>query len=136
MGSSILKGDQEHDLYCVWSSIVGGPTVIGTREEIVQDLAEHEWDEVTGQCRAQSSYHTGARIDVADQLGTSLKNRPSYGRWDDDFLMYGQEGLLPRPRLYDFLMVLLGDRETVGGWWDTSKLPEAAKAMLEPYEDE
>ena len=133
MGHSILKGKPDVDLYCVWSSSVGQPVLIGTAEEIVEAEAEHVFHEGDTQCRAIPPERTRQSIAYADEHGTSSRWRPAYGRWDDDSgIMVAQEGMLPRDKLYDFLVILNDSQE----WFDTGVLPEGAIALIEPFEDD
>lgn len=130
MGHSILKGRPGTDLYCVWSSNVDQPILIGTAEEVIEHQAEHRFE--MGMCRAIDPERTRENIANADEFGTSLKYRPAYGRWDDDSIMVSQAGMLPRAKLYDFLVILNASEE----WYDTGKLPDAAMALIEPFEDD
>lgn len=111
MGSEILKADRDHDLYCVWDSTVDAPTVAGTREEIAEwtfeDTAtirqsKSEWESAWIRERVEK------RLTDADEFGSSAY-RPYAHRWGED-LIYEQRGILPRDKLYDFLMFFLERR--------------------------
>jgi len=128
MGSSILKGRADYDLYCVWSSVVDGPTFIGTAKELIDFEARHEFDG-GHMCRAIAPERTAEDIAKADEHGSSSRGR--YGRWDDGHLIYEQKGMLPRSRLFDFLKLLDND-----AWIDEGTEPEEALAMLEPFDDD
>lgn len=123
MGSFIIKAARDRDLYMEWSTIVDGPTFIGTRAEILAHL-ERAPDR-------RPADVPEVRVRRADETGTSAKpdpHAPGYsgpldGAWDDTGLIVEQRGWLPRARFAEFLDAYLAD-------------PEKAYALLDPFDDE
>ena len=111
MPSFILCAAPEGDLYCEWSSVVDGPTWIGTREEA---LAEFEAERVERAARAGSS---------------ALFGDPPYLGYDDGDMVVlnggSSNGILRRDVLGSYLKALLGSDDFA-----------AADALLQPLEDD
>lgn len=128
MGNEILKVDHDHDLYCRWSSVVDGPTFVGTREEISEWLFK-EYATIAEAEDPERAVWVRNRIERiladADKYGSS-GNRPMGHLWGDN-LMYKQMGMLPREKLYDFLIFFLESRGTEEEEFDVS--------LLQPFKD-
>ncbi|MEU0467261.1 hypothetical protein ABZ215_24940 [Amycolatopsis sp. NPDC006131] len=116
MGSCVIKGAKDRDIYCVWSSIVEAPTFIGCRVDMLRHLGRGGEE----------------RIARADELGTSMVGWVTpgdspvahlTGSWDYGGLIVEQRGFLPRDRMADFLVAYSAD-------------PEEAYRLLEPFEDD
>ncbi|MFJ4702967.1 hypothetical protein ACIP5N_32910 [Streptomyces sp. NPDC088768] len=70
MGRSIIKANQDEDLYLEWSSVVDACTKFGTRAEFL------------------ASGHKPEDMDRADRTGTSDRVA-QFGGWDDEALGVG-----------------------------------------------
>ena len=110
MPSYILKASPDLDLFCEWSSVVDGPTWVGTRDELVARGVEPD------------------RITRAAFCGTSaLWGEPRYLSFESNGLLVlnggASRGWLPRHRLGAYLRLLVeGDNN--------------ADRLLEPLEAE
>lgn len=100
----LIKAAPDKDLYVGWSMVCDGPTGVWSRETAI------------------AYGFPPARLDLADETGTSLDDAP--GSWASGGFVAEQRGWLRRDRLGDYAVeYLYGDRE-------------AAYRLLEPFEDE
>jgi hypothetical protein len=118
MPSYIIKPERDRDFYVYWSTVVEAPVAFGDREYILSYLrAELERDSATS---------PQGRLRRADETGSSAlwpsPSDPAYG-WDDNELIYQQQGTLRRDRLPELCKRLTGDDHA-----DVSDL-------LTPFED-
>lgn len=108
MGTVILKAAPDRDLFVEWSSVVDGPTVIGTREEMLAFMIEHYGSD--GEQRYRAS------LERADRTGTSaMFGKPPFGAWDDPVIVHAVEGgfeQVPRAELGTMLDELPEDEWT------------------------
>lgn len=104
MGTVIIKAAKDRDLYLEWSSVVEAPTLVGTREEILNHLNTPR----PGQYWATPEENE-ARLARADANGSSGFPPFDDGAWNDSTLMYQQQGLLPR-----YHLATLADRIIAG----------------------
>lgn len=96
MPSHILKVAPDRDLYVYWSTIVEAPVAYGDRawmrDYLIADAAHPYSDKG----------NPDERLDRADRAGSSAlwpsMTNPAYG-WDDNGLIYQQQGWLPRHKL-------------------------------------
>jgi len=120
MGVVILKATPDRDLYCIWSSVVDQPTMLGTRSDVTEDLGEHEMG--PRGCTAWHPDEIDSALRRADETGTSSVR--GYGNWGDPALMVAPGKSLRRDRLGSFLDAL------DSRWYATGELPETAIDML------
>lgn len=100
----LIKAAPDKDLYVGWSMVADGPTGVWSRETALE------------------YGFPPARLDLADETGTSLDDVP--GSWASGGFVAEQRGWLKRDRIGDYAVEYLnGDRE-------------AAYRLLEPFEDE
>lgn len=96
MPNHVIKPERDRDLYIGWSTIVGGPTWLATRDEAIADGVDP------------------TRLDRADRTGTSAFKPVDDGAWDDDTLMaaepLGCQRLLPREHLAAYALALYEER--------------------------
>jgi hypothetical protein len=117
----IVKAARDLDLYVGWSTNVDAPVWWGTRADILAYMCSQEARDDPGED------HTDPvpRLARADEHGTSaVGGYAFFGRWDDEYLVYEQRGLLPRGRLAEVCAALEKDDEAAV--WD----------MLEPIADD
>ena len=92
MGNAILKGTPDLDMYCEWSTVVDGPTSVGTRAEMLARGVSPE------------------RLDRADKRGASWLDSDTYQTFDSHGLLVLNGGdshaFLPRELLGDYLTIL------------------------------
>jgi hypothetical protein len=96
MGSCIIKASPQEDLYLEWSTVVEAPTAVGTRKQMAEYL------------RVNGSRDPESRLARADSRGSSAWDI-DLGGWRDEYLIYQQQGLLPRDRLAEAARRLLAD---------------------------
>lgn len=70
MPTVVVKAEPDSDLYMVWSTVVDGPTAVGTRAEIAEYLSQFHSD----------TDDPEERLDRADKTGTSGM-WPGAGQW-------------------------------------------------------
>lgn len=132
----ILKASPDVDLYCEWSGVVDGPTLIGTRAEFLEELQRHA--DLNGHdyhvsCPAISRKDAEEMLARADQTGTSVRHRfgpHKPGAWDAPTLTY-QRGTIQRKDLMTLLEALQGHEP----WWTDGETPPAALALITPFEE-
>ena len=132
MARFIMKASPTDDLYCEWSSIVEAPTWIGTRSELIAYLSEHRFE--GDRCQAHAPEEAEARIARVDQTGTSVRFRIGphiEGSWDDEGIIYQQQGMLPRSRLTAFLRRFIGASDGEPEWCEDPDVSD----LLDPFED-
>lgn len=122
MGSCVLKANRTDDLYCIWSSIVDAPTVVGTREEIKGELVA---DFAPGRPRYEEELERAEQAMArADEHGSSAR-AIRFGWWDDEDLLVRAptDGMLRREDLAAFLRSFLeADEDAEDEGWDVSLL--------------
>lgn len=130
MSGVVLKADQEHGLYCIWSSVVDQPTVIGDRINLLAHLTDHDIFDSNGRCCAVSDETAEAMMVRADTRGTSAPSMIRIGEWTTTSpLMVESIGFMHRDRLYAFLTAL-----NASDWLDTGVIPPDAVALVESFE--
>lgn len=117
MGRFLIKCDKAVDLYIEWSSIVDAPTAIGTRAQFEKMLNTPKRGSFWG-----TEEETKARLDRVDKYGSS--DRLGLGAWDDNGLIYKQEGFLPRRNFLEYGKRLVEDADA------------KPMGLLEPFEDD
>lgn len=108
VGTVILKAERDRDLFVEWSSVVDGPTAIGTREEMLSFMIEHYGRD--GEQRYRAS------LERADRTGTSATvGKPPFGAWDYPVILHAVESgfeEVPRAELGTMLDELPEDEWT------------------------
>jgi len=119
MSSFIIKAERDIDFYVWWSDNIEEPLGWGTRAEILGMLFEDDHRAPLAQ-RLQ-------RLARADEYGTS--SRIGDCRWDDETIIFRQQGLLPRADLRALCQMY----DARGG-----KAPKrkAVAHLLMPWEDD
>jgi hypothetical protein len=125
MGRYIMKV-QDRDLYVEWSSVVENYTLVGTRAEMLQYLAEEDEREHPG-FAPMPGHSPEDRLARCDETGTSVRFRyPSGGRdgeWSDP-IMIEQRGMLDRDKLGDYIDAVEREDE------------DAIDALIRPFEND
>lgn len=113
----IVKVNPDEDLYVEWSTVVDGPIVWGTRDEITEYLIDSSEKK-----REYATPEVADRMRRADEYGSSALQGDF--QWGDDFIMYQQKGWMPRKRLLAFLY----------SYDETTQ--SFNEGLLEPFEDD
>lgn len=131
MSEFVLCAEPGANLFCVWSTAVDAPTVIGTGDAIVGHLTEHRFD-AGHTCRAIPIEIAEGMIERAKQTGSSVKHRYGAGAipgsWEDEDLIFEQRGSLPRTRLPEVLRRYLDAPE------DAEEDPDISDLLI-PFDD-
>lgn len=95
MPSYIVKGDPSREEYVYWSTVTDAPYAWGSRAEL-----EAELEKINPGRNAAAP----ERFDRADETGTSSLD--GFYCWDDDTLIYDQQGVVWRDDLWALCMRL------------------------------
>lgn len=103
MGSAVVKASPERNLYCIWSTVVDAPTVIGTRAEMAAWLYDY-YSPHDIRLRGEEAARTeiGHRLAHCDKTGCSARFRTEFD-WGNEEIIYKGQHTLTRDRLADLL---------------------------------
>lgn len=121
MPSYVIKTDREHERYVYWSTVVEAPLAWGNRADMLAKLSE----ESDPYLRDDAPHHPNNRMARADEFGTSchdLGDGLRFYSWDEDSLIYQQEGVVQRGDLWELCQRL--------------KHGEPVADLLKPFDDE
>lgn len=122
MPQIIIKPRPDRDEYVVWSTVIESPLCAGTREQLIDYLANH----ISQKRGADGAAECMARV---DEFGTSIKPDPDSsslwreGEWGDDSFIFEQTGYVRRGDLSRLFWMLQEGRE------------REALDLLRPFED-
>lgn len=113
--SVLIKCAPDQDRYVLWSNICDLPTMHGDRAAVLTWLLSYEYRSDPAEAHA--------KIARADGNGGSTL----FGlhNWDDEYLLMGQRGLLPRARLWELCEAYFGGPDRRDEWLD----------LLVPFDD-
>lgn len=95
MSHIIIKVSPDVDRYVEWSTVLDGPTAIGTRADMLREIMATN-DQPAGDIEK--------RLRRADMTGTSAVGTfELFGSWSDTGFVVENRGWLPRAKLGEFL---------------------------------